>query len=209
MKKKIFILLVVVISIITIGATKEEKKQAKNRKIYEAKTHFYFSNNGGRAYSDEIREFKVGDTVLMKVNIEIRKRENIFMKVANFLKPSLEFVNCKIIIPYVTPIDVKFTDRPNPEKSVIKVDEINGIMTCEAKIGVTTTKKEKKVKSTKENESGNYQEVDEKKIADAENYEWTIAARFIPNQKTDITIRIIFDDNIDEAWDKEVVIFAK
>ncbi|WP_307970945.1 hypothetical protein [uncultured Brachyspira sp.] len=82
-------------------------------------------------------------------------------------------------------------------------------MTCEAKIGVTTTKKEKKVKSTKENESGNYQEVDEKKIADAENYEWTIAARFRPNQKTDITIRIIFDDNIDEAWDKEVVIFAK
>lgn len=37
-------------------------------------------------------------------------------------------------------------------------------MTCEAKIGVTTTKKEKKVKSTKENESGNYQEVDEKKL---------------------------------------------
>ncbi|TXJ44459.1 hypothetical protein EPJ70_09590 [Brachyspira aalborgi] len=73
MTKKILILLVVVISIITIGA--KESKQAKNQKSYETRASFYYSDDAGKTYGSSRKEFKVGETVYMKVVIEITEKK--------------------------------------------------------------------------------------------------------------------------------------
>lgn len=81
MTKKILILLVVVISIITIGAKEskqaknQRKHQAKNQKSYETRASFYYSDDGGKTYTSGRKEFKVGETVYMKVVIEITEKK--------------------------------------------------------------------------------------------------------------------------------------
>lgn len=74
-KKILFILLIAVISMVTMGADKESKKQAKNQKIYEVKSTFFYSDDGGITYGDSKKEFKVGERVYMKLDIDITEKK--------------------------------------------------------------------------------------------------------------------------------------
>ena len=101
MKKKIlFILLIGVVSLISIQCSKEkkekkqaeapksdkglisnikdgfeERKQAKNQKFYEVKTQFAYSDDAGKTYGNTRKEFKVGETVYMRLIIEIKEKK--------------------------------------------------------------------------------------------------------------------------------------
>lgn len=237
MTKKILILLVVVISIITIGA--KESKQAKNQKSYETRASFYYSDDGGKTYTSGRKEFKVGETVYMKVVIEIteKKPANTVAYIGGgsglgagvgavagaaatvagvgaatgaaagaatgapfgplllatsaggavvgalvglglyfFAKPSLDFVECKLKIPNITSVDAKYYDGTviTPLK-----DEANGITTYPLKIKIS-----------------------DKKIENLKNSEEYFTFQFIPNKESEISVKLIFDDNIAEGYDR-------
>ena len=224
MTKKILILLVVVISIITIGA--KESKQEKNQKSYTIQSRFFYSDDAGITYGDNKKEFKVGETIYMKVDIEVyEKSKNFWMYlwlgasggagtgfvagsfipvIGNivgavggtligavggtvlyfFNSPSLDFVECELIIPNITSVDAKYYDG-----TVISplIDELAGITTYPLKIGISDEKSE-----------------------DITNLEWSFTFQFIPNKESEISVRLIFDDNIPQQYDKmSTIIFVK
>lgn len=172
MKKKIlFILLIGIVSLISIQCSKDkkEKKQEKNQKNYEVKSQFFYSDDAGKTYGDSRKEFKVGETVYMKINIEaIFKKDFIFSR-------SLDFVSCELIIPNITSVDAKYYDG-----TVITpfTDEISGATTYPLKIGISKNSK------------------------DDSKQEWSFTFQFIPNKESEISIRLIFDDNIAEQYDR-------
>lgn len=73
-KKILFILFIGIISILSIQCSKESR-QARNQKSYEVKSRFVYSHDAGRTYGDNIKEFKVGETVYMRINIEVNEKK--------------------------------------------------------------------------------------------------------------------------------------
>lgn len=166
-KKILFILLIGIVSILSIQCSKESK-QAKNQKSYEAKSQFYYSDDAGRTYGNSRKEFKVGETVYMRINIEVSKKKRF--------APSLDFVECQLILPNITSVDAKYYDG-----TVITpfIDEFSGITTYPLKIGIS-----------------------DKKSEDITNLEWSFTFQFIPNKESEISMKLIFDDNIAEQYDR-------
>lgn len=220
-KKILFILLISIISIFSIQCSKESK-QAKNQKNYTVQSHFFYSSDAGETYGDSIKEFKVGKTVYMKVDIEVYNKKSTVFSIAGilggvmtgaaagaglgtvipipvinnivggvvggiiggvavissyfFTSQSLDFVECKLIIPNITSVDAKYYDG-----TIITplVDEFDGITTYPIKIGIS-----------------------DKKSEDITNLEWSFTFQFIPNKESEISMRLIFDDNIAEQYDR-------
>ena len=74
-KKILFILLIGIVSILSIQCSKESK-QAKNQKSYAVKSQFYYSDSPEQPYRNKsIKEFKVGEKVYMKLDIEITEKK--------------------------------------------------------------------------------------------------------------------------------------
>ena len=227
-KKILFILLIGIVSIFSIQCSKE-KRQARNQKSYEVKSQFFYSDDAGRTYGNSRREFKVGETVYMKLNIEVyeKKPKNFLGYVgggvaagagtgfvagslipipvvtsvigavigalvggasgvgAFFITkpPSLDFVNCELIIPNITSVDARNIGggRINPLP-----DEVAGITTYPIKVGISEKNK------------------------DASTIEWSFLFQFIPNRESEISMELIFDDNIAEQYDRmDTLIFVK
>lgn len=229
MTKKILIILFIgIVGILSIQCSKESK-QAKNQKSYEVKSQFFYSDDAGRTYGNSRREFKVGETVYMKLNIEVyeKKPKNFLGYVgagiasgagagfvagsliplqpitipigvvvgvlvggasgvgAFFLTkpPSLDFVNCDLIIPNITSVDARSIGggriHPLP-------NEVAGITTYPIKVGISEKNK------------------------DASTIEWSFLFQFIPNKESEISMDLIFDDNIAEQYDRmDTIIFVK
>ena len=291
MKKKIlFILLIGVVSLISIQCSKEKKenkqaeaqksdnveivndskekkKEAKNQKNYEVKTKFTYSDDGGKTYGDNKIEFKVGETVYMRLSIEVKeKKEEVGIiayigggaasgaaagaaggaaigasvgpaagatvggtvaaaatagpgavpgaaagaaagaavgaptgaviggaigglaggvagGVAYFVKKTdLDFVSCELIIPNITSVDARYI---NGTKITSLKDEISGVTTYPFQIPISLEEKE-----VKKQES--------------------LIFQFIPNKESEISVDLIFDDNIAEQYDRvNTIIFVK
>lgn len=246
MTKKILILLVVVISIITIGA--KESKQAKNQKKYAVKSRFLYSDDEGRTYKSSRKEFKVGKSVYMKLYIEITETEKgkaketvgfwgrilagaaagvgvgagagsaagtvtipvigsiaggivgavgggIIGGVAGgfshfYTKPDLDFVNCELIIPNVTHVDAKYLDGTTITP---KLDTFLNTTTYPIKITIGENSPAKAIDVDEENKSVGV-------IADNTQ---SFILEFMPNDEGYISIKLIFDDNIGEQYDKQ------
>lgn len=216
-KKILFILFICIISILSIQCSKESK-QEKNQKSYTIQSHFFYSDDAGETYGDNRKEFKVGKTIYMKVDIEVyEKSKNFWMYLGGgaaggagagfvagsfipvignivgavggtllgavsgtvvyfFNSPSLDFVECELIIPNITSVDAKYYDG-----TVISplIDELAGITTYPLKIGIS-----------------------DKKNEDITNLEWSFTFQFIPNKESEISVKLIFDDNIPQQYDK-------
>lgn len=221
MKKKIlFILLIGIVSIMSIQCSKESK-QAKNKKSYEVKSYILYSDDAGITYKDNIKEFKVGKTVYMKVSIEITERnpKNFLGYVgggvvagagAGFAagslipipvitipvgvvigtlvggasgvgsyfisKPYLDFVECKLMIPNITSVDAKYYDGT---AITPLIDGFAGITTYPLNVRVSAKKEENPL-----------------------DIEWSYTFQFIPNKESEISVKLIFDDNIAEGYDR-------
>ena len=93
-----------------------------------------------------------------------------------FTNQPLDFVNCELIIPNITSVDAKYYDG-----TIITplVDEFDGITTYPIKIGIS-----------------------DKKSEDITNLEWSFTFQFIPNKESEISMKLIFDDNIAEQYDR-------
>ena len=93
-----------------------------------------------------------------------------------FTNQSLDFVNCDLIIPNITSVDAKYYDG-----TVITplIDEVAGITTYPLKIGIS-----------------------DKKSEDITKLEWSFTFQFIPNKASEISVKLIFDDNIAEQYDR-------
>lgn len=219
MKKKIlFILLIGIVGIMSIQCSKESK-QAKNKKSYEVKSYILYSDDAGITYKDNIKEFKVGKTVYMKVSIEITERNpknfvgyvgggtaagagagavagsfipvigNIVGAIggavvggavgvgAYFMsKPYLDFVECKLMIPNITSVDAKYYDGT---AITPLIDGFAGITTYPLNVRVSAKKEENPL-----------------------DIEWSYTFQFIPNKESEISVKLIFDDNIAEQYDR-------
>ena len=161
----IFILFLGIIGIISIQCS-ENSKQAKNKKDYEVKSIFLYSNDDGKTYGSSRKEFKVGETVYMKAYIQVYKK--------NRFAPSLDFVNCELIIPNITSVDAKYY-----EGTFITplIDKEAGITTYPLKIGIADKKSEDIIENS-------------------------FTFQFIPKKESEISIILIFDDNISRRYDK-------
>lgn len=162
----IFILFLGIIGIISIQCS-EDSKQAKNKKDYEVKSSFLYSNDDGKTY-DSRTDFKVGETVYMKAYIQVYKK--------NRFAPSLDFVNCELIIPNITSVDAKYYEGTF---TTPLIDKEAGITTYPLKIGIA-----------------------DKKSEDINDIENSFTFQFIPKKESEISIILIFDDNISRRYDK-------
>lgn len=97
------------------------------------------------------------------------------------LTPSLNFVECELIIPNITSVDARYLKGGNITPLI---DEVAGITTYPMKIGISYEKSE-----------------------DITN---SFLFQFIPNKESEISMRLIFDDNIAEQYDRmNTLIFVK
>lgn len=228
-KKILFILLIAVISMVTMGADKESKKQAKNQKIYEVKSKFFYSDDGGITYGDSRKEFKVGERVYMKLDIEITEKKgegrNLFFfigggaavgtgagAVAGSFIPVLGNIIGAIggataggIVGTVS----YFATKPNLDVVECKL-QIPNITSVDARYfdgsPITPIVDEFLGITTypiKIKISG-------KKSEEITNSEWSFTFQFIPNAESEITMKLTFDDNIAEEYGMiNTIIFVK
>lgn len=90
-------------------------------------------------------------------------------------KPSLDSINGELIIPNITSVDAKYYDGGNITPLV---DEVTGITTYPLTIGIS----DKKSEGIKDDKYFLFQ--------------------FIPNRESEISVKLIFDDNIAERYDR-------
>lgn len=232
MKNKIIKILVCLFILIFTLQCSKEPENIRNQKAYEVKSKFYYSDDAGKTYGDSRKEFKVGETVYMKMNVEVQEKKEksnwiwVFIIIGGVLgaivgtipfpvvgsligalaggtatiiifavgsligasigagaslakdeltKPKLDFINCELIIPNITAVDSKYYDGTviTPLK-----DDMMNITTYPIKIGIS------------------------KDVEDNSNQEYSFVFQFIPNAESEIPIKLIFDDNIAEQYDK-------
>lgn len=260
MKNKIIKILVCLFILIFTLQCSKEPKSIQNQKAHIVKSKFYYSDDAGKTYGDSRKEFKVGETVYMKMNVEVQEKKEksnwiwVFIIIGTIIgvivgtllfpvigttlggvagaaagggaaaaaaaagagtvagaagggaaagllalvaaisgalggtagagaslakdeltKPKLDFINCELIIPNITAVDSKYYDGTviTPLK-----DDMMNITTYPIKIGIS------------------------KDVEDNSNQEYSFVFQFIPNAESEIPIKLIFDDNIAEQYDK-------
>lgn len=230
-KKILFILFIGIVSILSIQCSKESR-QARNQKSYEVKSTFFYSDDAGRTYGNSRKEFKVGETVYMKMVIQInnKKEKSNWIFVFIIIGAIIGGVICTIPFPGVgsilgavgggitgaifAVIALVIGGGLGAVSSIVKDElttkplEIN----CELIIPNITSVDANYIRGgriTPLPDELNGITTYPISMRDS-TPEWTFEFQFIPNKESKIPVTLIFDDNIAEQYDRmDTIIFVK
>lgn len=233
-KKILFILFIGIISVLSIQCSKESR-QARNQKSYEVKSTFFYSDDAGRTYGNSRKEFKVGETVYMKMVIQInnKKEKSNWIFVFIIIGAIIGGVICTIPFPVVGSIlGAVGGGITGAIFAVIALVIAGGALGA----GSSIVKDELTTKPLEINGEliiPNITSVDARHIGgDGDEItplkdelngittypismrdstpEWTFEFQFIPNKESEISVRLIFDNNIAKQYDRmNTIIFVK
>ncbi len=127
---------------------------------YTAASGFYYSGDKGHTYGDGTKEYKVGETVYMKV-----------MYCVNSNKSKTSQVKVVLTIPNIDNVDAKYMDGQviTPNYDAVK-NETTYEFTANASKEAT---------------------------------EEECVIQFVPNAPGAITMKLVYDDNLDSSYDKQ------
>lgn len=214
--KILFLILIIFISITSIQCSKKED-------FYNVKTTFRYSSDAGKSYSDSRTEFKVGETVYMQMNVNIEeKKEKSNWRIIFIIVGA--FIGLIIGVLFLNPITALIGTSVGAVISIIIV-VILGFLGSLLGIGANAAKEELQKPNINyieaELEIPNIQSVDAKYVRgsaitprisqDTTIYpiripidnddDWFIQIRYIPNEESEIQMKLIFDDNIPQHYD--------
>ena len=214
--KILFLILIIFISITSIQCSKKED-------FYNVKTTFRYSSDAGKSYSDSRTEFKVGETVYMQMNVNIEeKKEKSNWRIIFIIVGA--FIGLIIGVLFLNPITALIGTSVGAVISIIIV-LILGLLGSLLGIGANAAKEELQKPNINyieaELEIPNIQSVDAKYVRgsaitprisqDTTIYpiripidnddDWFIQIRYIPNEESEIQMKLIFDDNIPQHYD--------
>ena len=214
--KILFLILIIFISITSIQCSKKED-------FYNVKTTFRYSSDAGKSYSDSRTEFKVGETVYMQMNVNIDEKKEKSNWWITFIIVGA-FIGLIIGVLFLNPITALIGTFAGAATSIIIV-LILGLLGSLLGIGANATKEELQKPNINyieaELEIPNIQSVDAKYVRgsaitprisqDTTIYpiripidnddDWFIQIRYIPNEESEIQMKLIFDDNIPQHYD--------
>lgn len=231
-KKILFILFIGIVSILSIQCSKESR-QIKNQKSYEVKSTFFYSDDAGRTYGNNRKEFKVGETVYMKMVIQInnKKEKSNWIFIFIIIGAIIGGVICTIPFPVVGSILgavgggivgtifaviclVIAGGGLGAVSSIIKDElttkplDINGELIIPNITSVDANYiRGGRITPLPDELNG----ITTYPISMRDSTpEWIFEFQFIPNKESQIPVTLTFDDNIAEQYDKmDTIIFVK
>lgn len=183
MKNKILLSLLI-LSLCSFYIQGAQKDNIKNQKYYSVNSKFFVGtedsvNSEGKKTMSQLssHEFKVGKDVTLTLKIDVNRAKRWYQHIP-FLSGERadNFIDAELIIPKITAVEAKYYNGPLIE---YKVDNINNVTTYFLKIRMPY----------------------KKEIIDN-----TFGFKFTPNAAADISMDLIFDDNISDIYDRFITL---